>query len=95
MPTPSPILAKREHIIGQVVASSHAVEHGGDVTASLVERGAARTDPVKTSPIKTSPIKTSPIKTSPIKTSRVNLRHTDSLPCPTDTRRSHVLAAYR
>jgi hypothetical protein len=43
LPAPSPILAKRKHIIGQVVARGYPVEHRGDLAASLVEGGASRT----------------------------------------------------
>ena len=37
---PRPVLAEREHIVGEVVARSHSIEHRRDVAAPLVERGA-------------------------------------------------------
>jgi hypothetical protein len=44
---PRPVLAERQHIVGEVVARSHSIEHGRYVAAPLVERG-ARAGSIKT-----------------------------------------------
>src|SRR5690606_33341547 len=37
---PQPVLAHREHVVGEVVATCDVVEHGGDVLGVLLEAGA-------------------------------------------------------